>query len=137
MSGTGPGSDVEPATILVIDDNLINLRLASAVLEADGFTVTTALTGQEGLDRVRRDRPALAFCDLQLPDIDGIDVARTIKQDPDTADVVVIALTALAMEADRRRALAAGCDGFISKPINTRTLGADAERFIRQHRADA
>ena len=132
MSITGPGHDDEKATILVIDDNLINLRLASAVLEADGFTVTTALTGQEGLERVRREHPALAFCDLQLPDIDGVDVARTIKQDPETADIVVVALTAFAMESDRQRALAAGCDGFISKPINTRTLGADAERFIRE-----
>jgi CheY-like chemotaxis protein len=116
--------------ILVIDDNPTNLKLASAVLTADGFDVCTAPDAASALAAVRHDRPALAYCDVQLPDMDGIELARQIKSDPATADVIVVALTACVMESDRARAFAAGCDGFIAKPIDTRTLGSDTERFL-------
>lgn len=118
--------------ILVIDDNLINLKLASAVLRADGFEVSTAVDAAGAMLALRRERPALAYCDVQLPDADGIELARQIKSDPETAGVIVVALTAFAMETDRARALAAGCDGFISKPIDTRTLGRDTHRFLAE-----
>jgi two-component system, cell cycle response regulator DivK len=122
--------------ILVIDDNATNLKLASVVLEADGFDVRTASDAASALAAVRgEDRPALAYCDIQLPDMDGIELARQIKSDPRTAGVIVVALTACAMEEDRRRAFAAGCDGFIAKPIDTRSLGSDTHRFL-QARSD-
>ena len=116
--------------ILVIDDNEVNLKLASAVLTAEGFEVSTAIDAASALEAVRNDRPELAYCDVQLPDMDGIELARQIKSDPDTAEVVIVALTACAMEADRRRALDAGCDGFITKPIDTRTLGTATHRYL-------
>jgi CheY-like chemotaxis protein len=116
--------------ILVIDDNPTNLKLASAVLVADGFEVTTAADAEEAMDVLRRERPALAYCDIQLPDVDGIELTRRIKADPDLYGTIVVALTAYAMEADRDRALAAGCDGFISKPIDTRTLGLQTRSFL-------
>jgi CheY-like chemotaxis protein len=116
--------------VLVIDDNPTNLKLASAVLEADGFEVTTACTAKAALESIRHHRPALAYCDIQLPDADGVDLAHMIKTDPDLRGIVVVALTAFAMDADRNRALAAGCDGFIAKPIDTRTFGTATRRFL-------
>ena len=116
--------------ILVIDDNETNLKLASTVLKAEGFDVTTAIDAASALAAVRDDPPELAYCDVQLPDMDGIELARQIKSSPDTAGIVVVALTACAMESDRRRAFAAGCDGFITKPIDTRTLGSETLRYL-------
>jgi len=124
--------DAARAKILVIDDNPTNLKLVSLVLTVDGFDVSTAAGAVEGLATLRRERPALTYCDVQLPDADGIELAREIKADPELAGTVVVALTAYAMDADRERALAAGCDGFISKPIDTRTLGRDTQRFIER-----
>ena len=118
--------------ILVIDDNETNLKLASTVLIAEGFDVSTAVDAASALVALRDDLPELAYCDVQLPDMDGIELARQIKSQPETADVVVVALTACAMEADRRRAFEAGCDGFITKPIDTRELGADTYRFLER-----
>jgi CheY-like chemotaxis protein len=126
-----------PISVLVIDDNAINLKLATAVLTTAGFAVTTAADGAEGLAAIRDNPPALVYCDVQLPDADGIELVRHLKADPATADLVVVALTACAMESDRRRALAAGCDGFIAKPIDTRTLGPETHRFLAGRGAGA
>jgi CheY-like chemotaxis protein len=117
-------------TVLVIDDHPTNRKLLSLALATDGFAVLTAGTGELGLEAVRSERPALVYADLQLPGIDGLEVARRIKADRDTADTVVVALTAFAMAADRDRAFAAGCDGFLAKPINTRTLGFATDQFL-------
>ena len=117
-------------SILVIDDNATNRKLASLALRADGFEVSTAPDGESGLAAVRADHPALVYCDIHLPGIDGLEVTRLIKRQPDTAGTVVIALTAFAMPADRERALDAGCDGFLAKPIDTRSLGFVTDQFL-------
>lgn len=121
----------EPDKILVVDDNALNLKLALAVLEADGFDVCTAIDASSALTALREHRPALVFTDVQLPGTDGLELTRAIKADPATAGTVVVALTAYAMAEDETRALAAGCDGFIVKPFDTRTLGATAAAYIR------
>jgi CheY-like chemotaxis protein len=117
--------------ILVIDDNPLNVKLTTVTLEAHGFEVATATDGESALAAIRSDPPVLAYADIQLPDIDGLELARLIKSDPATAGVLVIALTAYAMREDRARAYAAGCDGFVTKPIDTRTFGALTDDFLR------
>jgi CheY-like chemotaxis protein len=116
--------------VLVIDDNPLNLKLVALVLTSEGFDVCTAADAASALEAVREHRPALVYADVQLPDMDGLELARAIKSNADTADTIVVALTALAMAEDRSRALAAGCDGFISKPIDTRRLASTTESFL-------
>lgn len=125
-----PGS----VTILVVDDNQINLKLASTVLRAEGYSVATAADAETALDLVAALSPRLVFTDVQLPEMDGLELTRRLKADWRTAGVVVVALTACAMEADRVAAFAAGCDGFIAKPIDTRTIGAQVADFLRDRR---
>jgi CheY-like chemotaxis protein len=118
------------ARILVVDDNPTNLKLVSAVLRADGFQVFTAIDGASALAALRLYRPALVFTDVHLPDIDGLELTRLIKREPENADTIVVALTASVMAADESRALAAGCDGFIVKPFDTRKLGRTADQYL-------
>ena len=117
-------------SILVIDDNATNRKLASLALRADGFQVSIAADGESGLAAVRAEHPALVYCDIQLPGIDGLEVTRRIKDEPGTSGTVVIALTAFAMPADEEQAVEAGCDGFLAKPIDTRSLGFVTDQFL-------
>lgn len=116
--------------ILVIDDQAANLKLARLVLQAEGFRVRTAADGEEGLEAARQLDFDLILLDLQLPGIDGFEIARRLKRDPVTREIPVIAWTAFAMHGDEERALAAGCDGYISKPIDTRTMAAALRRWL-------
>lgn len=118
------------AKVLVLDDNQINLKLVTTVLRADGFAVRSASDAASALAAIREDPPALLFTDVQLPDIDGLELTRRLKANPATRQIVIVALTAFAMQSDREAAIAAGCDGFIPKPIDTRTLGAEAARQL-------
>ncbi|HWF35306.1 MAG TPA: response regulator [Solirubrobacteraceae bacterium] len=127
------GADRGDVTVLVVDDNPTNLKLVSTVLRSDGFQVRTAVDGTSALLAVREHRPALVFTDIHLPDIDGLELTRIIKGDPETEDTIVVALTASVMASDESRARAAGCDGFIIKPLDTRTLGATTEEYLRRH----
>ena len=110
--------------VLVVDDNPTNLKLLSYVLSSQGYDVQTAADGPAALDAVRARRPRLILMDLQLPGMDGLEVTRILKADPATRDIVILAVTAYAMKGDEERALAAGCDGYVAKPINTRTFPA-------------
>src|SRR5205807_4245363 len=103
----------------------------SYLLRAFGQTVLTAEDGQQGLAAARRERPDLIVCDVQLPDIDGFEVARWLKSDPDLRTVPLVAVTALAMVGDRDRVLAAGFDGYLAKPINPETFVRQVEVFLR------
>jgi two-component system cell cycle response regulator DivK len=108
--------------ILIVDDNPVNLKLARILLTSEGYQVRTASSADEAFAAVREAHPRLILMDIQLPDIDGLEATRRIKADPATRDIIVIALTAYAMKGDRDKALGAGCDGYVSKPIDTRTL---------------
>jgi CheY-like chemotaxis protein len=116
--------------ILVVDDNEAGQLLASAVLQLDGFRVDLASSAQEVLERVNAHQPDLILMDVQLPGQDGLALTRQLKADPATTAIPIIALTAHAMAGDQELALAAGCVGYISKPINTRTLGDQVHKFL-------
>lgn len=116
--------------ILVVEDNEANQMLTSSVLERAGYRVQIAGTTQEALERLSAQAPDLILMDIQLPGRDGLDLTRQLKADPATASIPIVALTALAMLGDRDRTLAAGCAGYISKPINTRTFAAEVRKFL-------
>ena len=109
-------------TILVVDDNEMNLKLIEAVLSGEGYDVTTAVDAQTTFAALARQRPDLVLIDVQLPDVDGLEVTRRLRADPATSGLRIVALTAYAMTGDEDKARAAGCDGYITKPIDTRTL---------------
>jgi CheY-like chemotaxis protein len=114
--------------ILVVDDNASNLRLFELLLRTE-YAVETANNAEEALAAVSRCRPDLVLMDIQLPGIDGLTLTRRLRADYDAA-MRIVALTAYAMVEDRARALAAGCDGFISKPVDTRTFSAQIEEHL-------
>ncbi len=105
------------ATILVIEDNRANMTLASFLLESAGHTVLCATSGEAGLTLAREQRPDLILLDIQLPGMDGFQALALLKQHEATRAIPVVALTALAMKGDEERIRAAGCDGYIAKPI--------------------
>ena len=108
--------------ILVVEDNNRNRRLLKILLESRGYEVIEAVTGEEAMRYLRDSKPDLILMDIQLPNVDGLELTRNIKNNPKTADVPIVAVTAYAMKGDRERILEAGCDGYISKPIDTRKL---------------
>jgi CheY-like chemotaxis protein len=123
-------------TILVVEDNLLNLELIRDILEAHGYVVQTAATGKDAIRRVEQQPPDLILMDVQLPGLDGLTVTGMIKDRPETRGVPIIALTAHAMRGDEQKAREAGCDGYISKPIDTRQVPKTIRAFL-DGRADA
>jgi CheY-like chemotaxis protein len=119
-----------PSLILVVDDNDAGLLLVTSVLQFDGFQVDSAGSAQEVLERLSIRLPDLILMDVQLPGQDGLSLTRELKADPVTAGIPIVALTANAMAGDRERALNAGCIGYISKPIDTRTLAEEIRRLL-------
>ena len=116
--------------ILIIEDNEINLELVTDLLEVNGFQVAHARTAEEGLRRARQVLPDLVLLDLSLPGMDGLAAARALRADPSINHLRVIALTAHAMKGDETTALEAGCDGYLTKPINTRDFPEQVRRYI-------
>jgi CheY-like chemotaxis protein len=117
--------------ILVIEDNATNLELMTYLLEAFGHTITGACDGEAGVEAASRMAPDLILCDLALPKLDGYGVASRLRADPKLKTVPLIAVTASAMVGDRDRVIAAGFDGYISKPIVPETFVADVEAYLR------
>ena len=116
--------------ILIIEDNLLNLELATDLLEANGFIVSSAQTAEEGLRMARELLPDLVLMDFSLPGMDGLSATKHLKADPATRHLAVVGLTANAMKGDEQMALNAGCDGYLTKPIDTRTFIATVKKFI-------
>lgn len=116
--------------ILIIEDNPLNLELATDLLEAGGYTVLHARTAEKGIRLARDEAPDLILMDISLPGIDGISATGLLKQDAATQDIPVVALTANAMKGDAEKALAAGCQGYITKPIDTRAFAVAVSRFM-------
>jgi CheY-like chemotaxis protein len=106
--------------IMIVDDNATNLKLASDVLEIEGFHVVRCSDAEGALAAIAKKHPDVILMDIALPGIDGLELTRMLKANTDTRHIRIIALTAFAMKQDHERALAAGCDGFITKPIDTR-----------------
>lgn len=120
--------------ILMIEDNAQNRYLASFLLEASGWEMAHAEDGPAGVELARTVDPALILLDIQLPGMDGYAVARALRADPRSAAVPIVAVTSYAMAGDRERCLAAGCDGYIEKPIDPQTFVAQVERFVLEAR---
>ncbi len=109
-------------TLLVVDDNATNQKLLRVMLNAEGYVVYTATTAEEAIALLRTLRPAVILLDLQLPGMDGFAFARRMKRDPAYAAIPIVAITSYAMQGDREKALDAGCDEYVKKPIDTRAL---------------
>ncbi|TMC39959.1 MAG: response regulator [Chloroflexi bacterium] len=117
--------------ILIVEDNEANQLLTRSVLELEGYAVEVAGSANEAFEVLRERTPDLILMDIQLPGEDGLAATKRLKAYPATATIPVVALTAHAMAGDREHALAAGCAGYISKPIDTRTFGMAVKEFLR------
>jgi CheY-like chemotaxis protein len=120
----------EPIAILIVDDNPTNTKLLAFILSSRGYDVRTAASADEALSTIAEKKPRLILMDIQLPGMDGLTLTRRLKADPATSDISIVAATAYAMKGDEERAIAAGCDGYLTKPINTRQLPLDIERIL-------
>jgi CheY-like chemotaxis protein len=123
--------------ILVVDDNPTNLRLLRLLLSGESYAVRTAGDAGEALAVLKEFRPRLILLDLQMPGMNGFELARRLKSDAATQDIVIVALTAYAMKGDEEKAREAGCDGYVSKPIDTRALPALIARHLEGAKGEA
>jgi len=118
------------AKILIIEDNPTNMKLTAMLLARVGHGVLQAVDAETGMALALTDHPALILMDLQLPGMDGLAATTRLKQSPTTADIPVVALTALAMKEDQAKAMAAGCDAYIAKPIKYQELYATINTLL-------
>ena len=118
--------------VLVVEDDQDNREMVLKVLKYNGYGVIEAVDGQEAIEKAKTENPDLILLDLYIPKMDGYEVTRTLKGDQDLKHIPIIALTAHAMKGNREEALAAGCDGYIAKPINVRELPQQIEQFLRR-----
>ncbi len=122
--------------ILVIEDNEQNMYLMKFILEQNGYEVIQAWNGEEGLDWARNAAPALILLDIQIPVMDGYEVAEKLKGNPETSSIPVVAVTSYAMVGDRERVMAAGCSGYLEKPIDPDTFVSDVEMHLPVQSSD-
>jgi CheY-like chemotaxis protein len=108
--------------ILLVEDNEVNRRLAGFLLRSHGYQVREATSASSAFEMVEKERPDLIVMDIQLPGMDGLEITKKLKEQPATADIPVIAVTSFAMKGDREKALAAGCAGYVTKPIDKNTF---------------
>jgi two-component system cell cycle response regulator DivK len=118
--------------ILIIDDNPINLKLEKILLAVEGYEIRTATDAEEALKLLEAFTPKLIMMDLQLPGMSGLELTTKLKSHPNYKQIIIIAITAYAMKGDRERALAAGCDGYVSKPIDTKTLPTVIANYLSE-----
>lgn len=118
-------------TILYVEDTIDNRILVRRVLQAEGYNVLEASNAQEGLQLAQSNRLDLILVDINLPEVDGLTLTTHLKSDPDLSRVPIVALTANVMRGDRERSLAAGCDGYIQKPIDVDMLPRQIARFLQ------
>ena len=121
--------------VLIVDDNPASLKLLRVLLAAENYELRTANTGEEALAALENFRPRLILTDIELPGIDGLDLTRRLKSNPSTRDIVVLAITAYAMPGDQEKALRAGCSGYVTKPVDTRTLPATVKLHLESKQA--
>ena len=122
--------------LLIIDDNALSITIAEILLTAEGFQVESATDGAQGLQRVASFKPDLILMDIQMPGKDGLEVTRELKADPATRHIRIVAFTAFAMRGDETKMRAAGCDGYLSKPIDVKRFGAQVRACLRASMED-
>src|SRR3954468_18846855 len=118
--------------ILLVEDNAANMTLATFLLQSAGYEVITATDAETGVSLARSQSPALILMDIQLPGMDGLQATALLRADESTRDIPVIALTALAMKGDEERIRAAGCDGYIAKPLDYKSFLATVAGYCRE-----
>lgn len=122
-------------SILIVDDNPQNLKLVRVLLLSEGYDVRTAADAEEALGQLESFEPRLILMDLQLPGMDGLELTRRLKADPRRRHIAIVALTAYAMKGDELKALGAGCDGYVAKPIDIATLPLTVREQLNRQRA--
>lgn len=115
--------------ILIVDDNESNLKLMEALLVSEDYEVRTAMDAEQAIEVLETFEPRLILMDIQLPGMDGLELTRLLKRDPKRCHITILALTAYAMKGDEEKALTAGCEGYVTKPIDTRLL----PKLIAEH----
>ena len=120
--------------VLLVEDNAQNRYLATYLLESGGYEVACVTTGPEALESVRHRRPDLLLTDINLPEMDGYELGRRLRADPQFRDLPMIAVTSFAMAGDRQKVLAIGFTGYLEKPINPETFLADIRRQLNEQR---
>jgi len=122
------------APILIVDDSASNLKLIKILLPQNKYDLRTTMNAEETLKLLETFKPKLILMDIQLPGMNGLELTKQLRNDAKFQDVVILAITAYAMRGDEEKALAAGCDGYIPKPIDTRTLADIIDKYIRSGR---
>ena len=117
-------------TILIVEDSMLNRKLVEAVLRPHGYRLLIATDGEQGIEIATREQPDLILMDMQLPKVSGYDATQTLKSQPETGHITIVALTAHAMADERERALTTGCDGYITKPIDTRAFPGQVKEYL-------
>ena len=126
---------MEKMTVLIIDDNELNLKLCKILLTLGKYKVLEAVNAEQGIEMARDRCPDLIIMDIHLPGIDGFTATRIIKENPDLKEIPIIALTSYAMQEDEKKATEAGCDGYMTKPIDTRSFLDTIKQLINHNRA--
>lgn len=116
--------------VLVIEDNGNNLKLITFILKKHGYETIEATSGREGIDLAQQGKPDFILLDIQLPDMDGIEVLKAIRDSEADGDIPIIAVTSYAMSGDRERFMAAGCNGYIEKPIDPAIVMSEIEKIL-------
>ena len=117
-------------TVLVIEDNEMNMKLARSLLQIGKYSVLEAIDAEDGIRLAREHHPDLILMDIQLPGLDGLTATQKIKNDPAVKDITIVALTSYAMQGDEKKAMDAGCAGYIAKPIDTRNFLETLGQFL-------
>lgn len=122
----------EHSQVLYIEDNFENRVLVRRILAAEGYDVLEAAEAERGLEIARREKPDLVMIDINLPQLDGLTLTSMMKADPELGHIPIVAVTANVMKGDRERTLAAGCDGYIQKPIDIDDFPRQVARYLQQ-----
>ena len=123
-------SSIRLKTVLLVEDNEDNRIVYSTILQHFGYRVMEALNGEEGIAKARTELPDLILMDISIPVIDGWEATQVLKRDPSTRRIPIIALTAHALASDREKAMEVGCDSYLAKPCEPKTVVSEVERFI-------
>ncbi len=118
-------------TILVVEDNNLNMKLVRGLIKIGKYRMLEANDAELGIQLIREQRPDLVLMDIQLPGMDGLSATKIIKEDPDLKAIPIVALTSYAMQGDKEKALAAGCTGYIAKPIDTRKFLENVSQYLK------
>jgi two-component system, cell cycle response regulator DivK len=122
--------------VLIVDDDPRSMKLSYDLLNVFGYTTLAAFNGQQAVEMAKNHRPDLILMDIQLPVMDGLSATRLIKADPTTKDIPIVAATAYAMKGDEDKVIAAGCNGYVTKPIDIQVLLKTVEKYLADQNTD-